>query len=114
VATGKVLLAYDYDSLSAPISRTLEKFTPKTITAIKALDVEMKHIREAGLAINLGEYREDVGGIAAPITGLDGAVIAAIGISGPITRFPARKLKELSSLVVKSARDCSNSLRLGI
>jgi IclR family transcriptional regulator, KDG regulon repressor len=113
VATGKVLLAFNYDSLRMPVSRMLEKFTAKTITTIKALDLEMKRVRDVGFAINLGEYREDVGGIAAPIAGLDGAVIAAIGISGPITRFPTRKLKEMSSLVVKAASDCSSSLRFG-
>jgi IclR family KDG regulon transcriptional repressor len=111
VATGKVLLAYNYDSLRTPISRMLEKFTARTITSVKALDIEMRQVREAGFATNLGEYRVDVGGIAAPITGFDRNVIAAIGISGPLSRLSPRRLKELSSLVIKAAAACSASLK---
>jgi DNA-binding IclR family transcriptional regulator len=112
VATGKVLLAHNYDSLRSPVSRMLEKFTPKTITTLKALDAEMKRVREMGFAVNLGEYRIDVGGIAASIYDFDGNVIAAIGISGPTARLPSRKIKEMSSFVVKAANECSNSLKL--
>jgi len=92
VATGKVLLAYNYDALRAPIAGTLEAFTPKTITTLKALDAEIASIRKTGLAINAGEYRADVGGIAAPILDDDGNVLAAIGISGPLSRLPRTKI----------------------
>ncbi len=111
VATGKVLLAYNYDALRAPIAGTLEAFTPKTITTLKALDAEIASIRKTGLAINAGEYRADVGGIAAPILDDDGNVLAAIGISGPLSRLPRTKIKELSPLVSSAAASVSQLIR---
>lgn len=107
VATGKVLLAYNYDFLRGSIANTLELFTPKTITSLKALDAEIAAILQAGIAVNAGEYRADVGGIAAPIMDTTGSVLAAIGISGPLSRLPRTKIKELSPLVTAAAKSVS-------
>jgi IclR family transcriptional regulator, KDG regulon repressor len=112
VATGKALLAYNYESLRGPISHVLEAFTPKTITSLKALDAEMASIRQSGIAINSGEYRADVGGIAAPILDMDGNILAAIGISGPLSRLPRSKMKELPPLVTAAAKSVSDLIKL--
>jgi DNA-binding IclR family transcriptional regulator len=111
VATGKMLLAYNYEALRGPVSRMLQKYTPKTIVSVKALDAEIENIRAVGFATNLGEYRADVGGIAAPICDGDGKLIAAIGISGPLSRLSLRRIKELAPVVVKAAKTASASIK---
>ena len=108
VATGKVLLAHNYTALREAVSQALTQYTPKTITDIQALDAEMKTIRKLGYAINAGEYRIDVGGIAAPIMSKDNTVVAAIGISGPIQRLSRPRMKELIPEVVAAARSASD------
>lgn len=106
-ATGKVLLAYAYEALREPISKMLDKHTIKTITSIRALDGEIPAIRSNGYSVNAGEYRADVGGVAAPIFDADGKNLAAIGISGPLSRLTRLRIKELTAIVVASAKTAS-------
>lgn len=110
VATGKILLAYNYDMLRDAIAGRLTSHSPKTITSLKTLDVEMEKIRTAGVARNLGEYRTDVGGIAAPVSDPFGKVIAAIGISGPLSRLTRQKIKDLVPSVVEAGKAVSRTL----
>ncbi len=109
-ATGKVLLAYSYDALREPISKMLDKHTNKTITSIRTLDGEVSSIRASGYSVNVGEYRADVGGIAAPIFDADGKNLAAIGISGPLSRLTKPRIKEFTSIVVASAKTASTAI----
>lgn len=111
VATGKALLAYDYGALrDAVLAAGLERHTANTITQAAALDTEMAAIRARGHALNRGEYREDVGGVAAPILGPDGALLAAIGISGPRSRLTEERLQTLAPAVMAAARAVSDLL----
>jgi DNA-binding IclR family transcriptional regulator len=66
---------------------------------------------ENGYAINRGEWREGVCGVAAPIKDARGVVIAAIGISGPAERLRPKAAKQLVSAVVEAAHTIS--VRLG-
>jgi DNA-binding IclR family transcriptional regulator len=109
-ATGKVLLAYSYDALREPISKMLDKHTVKTITSIRALDGDISAVRNAGYSVNVGEYRADVGGVAAPIFDADGKILAAIGISGPLSRLTKPRIKELTAVVVASAKAASAAI----
>lgn len=111
VATGKILLAHNYATLRDPVSHALASHTPRTITDIAALDAEVKNVRKLGYAVNAGEYRIDVAGIAAPIVSGDGSVVAAIGISGPIQRLSRSRMKELIPEVVEAARAASDLVR---
>jgi len=110
VATGKALLAYNYRRLRKAMSSRLEKMAPNTITTIEALDAEVEKILKTSLAFNLGEYREDVHGLAAPIHGPDGTVMAAIGISGPKSRLSAQRLRSLGPTVLKAADEISRRI----
>lgn len=110
VATGKILLAYRYESLRDAIAGTLVAYTPKTLASLEALDSEMATIRAQGYAVNKGEYRADVGGLAAPIRDPHGKVIAAIGISGPLPRLTRQRTKELVPAVIDAGRIVSDAL----
>lgn len=111
VATGKVLLAWrDAAAGSALSVRQLQAFTPATLTDTAALAGELARVRQQGYAVNRGEWRASVWGLAAPIFGPDGRVLAAIGISGPAARIRARGLRSLSPLVVEAAARASGAL----
>lgn len=104
VATGKALLAYqDASEVERVIAAGLKKYTGRTIVSEEALRLELQSVRRNGYAVNLGEWRGEVGGVAAPILGRNGRASAAIGLSGPVDRFTAR-IREYSQLVMQAAR----------
>lgn len=110
VATGKALLAYASAQLIEEISLQLAPITPKTFTSPRGLIAEMESIRTNGYAVNKGEWREGVCGVAAPIWDASGRVCAAIGISGPADRFKSRRIKQLAPTVIDVARQISARL----
>ena len=86
-ALGKVFLAWE--ALSLP-EGPLEALTPATITRPEALRREGRRIRERGWAVTLDELELGLTGIAVPVTGVHGDVVAALGISGPTPRLEER------------------------
>lgn len=103
VATGKALLAFQTVDPVARLSGKLEAFTSKSIIDAGALATELARIRKNGYAINRGEWRETVGGLAAPLFDGFSRVVGAIGISGPIERLSVGRMKELAPVVLKAA-----------
>lgn len=110
VATGKALLAHAPEAVLNRVVETLKRYTPRTITNGDALRKELRRVRDVGYAVNRGEWRETVCGLAAPIFDVRGEAIAAIGISGPIERLTSSRLRELVPLVVFAARAISRAL----
>lgn len=106
VATGKTLLAFKIND-KAHLPAKLEAFTSHTIKTQAALCRELEKVRKTGYAVNLGEWREGVGGVAAPIKNDWGETIAAIGVSCPTSRLGAERLRTLRGLVIASAGEVS-------
>lgn len=109
-ATGKALLAYQDDEVIERIASRLERFTTHTVGSAGELNAELDLIRRNGFAINRGEWRENVRGVGAPVWNGDGKVIAAIGISGPGSRLPVKKLKQLGVVVREAGLRLSREL----
>lgn len=106
VATGKAMLAWADQDVMDQVHENLQKHTPNSIASKAALAREMATIREQGYAVNNGEWREQVMGLAAPIHDVSGNVVAAMGISGPSERLTqintadmGRSLADLTSLI---------------
>jgi acetyl-CoA synthetase len=59
-------------------------------------------VRSDGAAIEVEEYQVRVAGVAAPISGPDGEIVGAIGVSVSYTDFTVRRW-ELESLVRDAA-----------
>ena len=110
VATGKALLAYAPAMLVDQISLELKPFTALTITMPSELRTDLEKVRQTGYAVNRGEWRDSVSGVAAPIWNATGQVCAAIGLSGPTDRFKARSVKQLAPTVVSVAQQISSRL----
>lgn len=103
-ATGKVELAFHApDSLRA-LPERLEPFTSATLRTRKALEQELALIRERGVAVNRGEWFEDVWGVAAPVRNHSGAVCASIGIWGPRQRISAHIDKAAAEVQAAASR----------
>lgn len=86
---GKVMLAYmDAEQRRKLLAaHRLEAFTSTTITSVKVLESQLSTIRKQGFAINDREQNVGIVGVAVPILGADGSVLAALALHGPDSRI---------------------------
>lgn len=110
VATGKALLAAQGEEYIELKKNKLERFTPETIHEFEALKLELSKIRRIGYAVNRGEWREGVGGVAAVIYDGFDAPVAALGISGPLDRLSVARMKDLAPKVLSYSQELSKAL----
>ncbi len=108
-ALGKVLLAFGAIELG---SGRLEDVTPNTITDPEALQRELAVIARDGWASTVDELEIGLTGVAVPVRGGDGQVIAALGVSGPNTRLQSQ-VDEIGRKLDERARQLSARLRRG-
>jgi DNA-binding IclR family transcriptional regulator len=100
-ALGKVFLAWGV--LEVPAAR-LERRTASTVTSKAALEREGAQARRRGFCSTVDELEVGLTGIAAPVRGTPGDVVAALGISGPTSRL-ADRLDELGcNLTTRAAQ----------
>jgi IclR family transcriptional regulator, KDG regulon repressor len=109
-ATGKALLAYQSPAFIDQIAATLRPLTPRTLTTRAALLLELKRLRKDGFAVNAGEARAEVRGVAAAIRDSAGVVSASIGVSGPADRFSVPTLRRYGLLLRDAAERLSRDL----
>jgi IclR family KDG regulon transcriptional repressor len=114
-ATGKVLLAaLPPEQLETYVGKEkLERFTPRTIVDPRRLIAEVKRVREAGMAMDQAEYRDDVCCLAMPVRDFSGKVVGAMGLSGPIWRMTKEARAKKAILLGKAARQLSQELGHG-
>jgi len=108
---GKVLLAWaGTDLFRRVVDGGLRPFTPLTITSPTKLAAELEGVRSRGYALDDGEYEVGLRCVAAPIRDHAGAVIAALGIAGPLSRLNDEYVVGLVPLVQKASETVSRSL----
>ncbi|ETF04350.1 IclR family transcriptional regulator [Advenella kashmirensis W13003] len=107
VATGKALLAFQNSDYLDHQPADLIRHTENTITTLASLKEELATIARVGYAINRGEWRNNVGGIAAPVFDGHNKAVAALGISGPLERLTMDNMKRWSSVVLDAASEIS-------
>ncbi|HEY0575209.1 MAG TPA: IclR family transcriptional regulator C-terminal domain-containing protein [Pseudonocardia sp.] len=92
VAVGKVLLAgVDRRRLAELLVEPLRPLTGKTVVDRAGLVRELERVREAGVAVEMGELLPGRAGLAAPVRGNRGEVIGALGISVTGSDFALRR-----------------------
>jgi DNA-binding IclR family transcriptional regulator len=96
-ALGKAVLAYDASGASRP--RKLEAFTTRTITDPARLAEELAAVRARGWASEFEEHTVELASIAAPIRGLGGLVVGAVGLAGRVERICDSRLRHRADLV---------------
>ena len=102
-SSGKVLLAWsDARTREALLRRRLEPLTERTITSADAMRAALDDVRRRGYASSDGELEDGLVTIAAPVL-IEGRAVAAVSVSGPGYRIPARDLPRLGRRVTASA-----------
>ena len=109
---GKALLAFaETDILDAYLATCdFVRHTEKTIPDRLKLLAELQMIRNRGWAVDDEEHERGVRCVAAPVRNRDGAVIAALSISGPTLRLTQDRLDTVRSLVCEAAEEISRLL----
>ncbi|MGH3456844.1 IclR family transcriptional regulator [Aeromicrobium sp.] len=108
-ALGKVLLAYG--ALEAG-DGPFERITPNTIADPGALRRELDAVVRHGWASTVDELEIGLTGVAVPVRGVHGDVIAALGVSGPSPRLEHR-IDEVGQKLDERAKQLSGLLRRG-
>jgi DNA-binding IclR family transcriptional regulator len=87
-ATGKAILAFmPAEALADLLPRHLARHTDATITDRAAFLRELAQVRRAGWARNREEWRPGVCAAAVPVRDAAGAVVAALSVTVPSSRF---------------------------
>jgi DNA-binding IclR family transcriptional regulator len=94
-APGKILLAYRDAWRRAVLEGPLQRYTDRTVTDPDVLDTELTRVRHAGYAVEDEEHIDGLRGLAAPIAGPGGPVLAALAISVPDSGSLERHIDDL-------------------
>jgi DNA-binding IclR family transcriptional regulator len=87
-AIGKALLAFAPTEVTDEVVLAgLERRTPRTIVAPGVLRRQLGAVRERGVSYEHEESTVGISCVAAPVLDPDEQVIAAISVTGPVTRF---------------------------
>lgn len=85
----------------------LQKFTQNTITQKTKLQTELALIRKLGYSEDQEEYLDGLRGIAVPVKGENGKVVASVSLNAPTARFKTIEKKEI---FVQSLREAAKEL----
>ena len=109
---GKSLVAYlppdEVEELLASV--TFERCTPRTIVQPSKFRRELARVQQKGYAMDDQEAESGARCVAAPIFDAGDKPIAAISVSGPITRVAGQRISLFASLVKQSSASISARL----
>jgi DNA-binding IclR family transcriptional regulator len=106
-AAGKV--CYAFGALPMP-SGPLAGRTPSSVTSRAALERELAEVVRLGWAVAWEELEPGLVAVAAPVRGADGSVVAALSVSGPLTRITRSRAGKLGALLVTETAALSAQL----
>ena len=111
-ALGKTILAFmpleTQEEMLA--SLTFTRVTPRTIMDAARLRKELVRVRNQGYALDDREGNLGARCIAAPILDGSGRVLAAISVTGPVTRITRERVLSLGDLAKNGAKKISSRL----
>ena len=90
--------------------KVLIAWSPDAARFDKVPTAELAAIRERGWAASVAEREPGVASVSAPILRQDGAIAAALCVSGPVSRLGQAPGRRLSLKVVAAARDLATEL----
>ena len=85
----------------------LQSYTPSTIISNRQLAKDLARGKEQDFIVDNEEYVEGVRCLAAPVRDKDGMIIASIGISAPVSRFPQERDASAARQVCDTAKELS-------
>lgn len=90
----------------------LRKFTPNTVTSLEALTQRLARIRSVGYDVSLSEVDPELIGIAAPVRGQSGEIVAAVSVVGMQSRLPPESRDELTGALLAATSRLSHVFAL--
>ncbi|GAB2800650.1 IclR family transcriptional regulator [Actinoallomurus bryophytorum] len=109
-SAGKVFMAWDPAARRDAVGQGLPRYTPRTVVDIDLLTEQLGQIRRAGYATSFEERDYGAASISAPVFGMTGDLVAAIGIGAPTQRLAPSDTGRLASAVVGAAEEASRRL----
>jgi DNA-binding IclR family transcriptional regulator len=111
-SVGKALVAHiAQQRLEKMLSeRGMEKRTPKTITSVARLLKELEKVRTQGYAVDDEENNLGARCVGAPVFDQNGAIEAALGLSGTIGQVNAHTMPRILEALKDAARHISMQL----
>ncbi len=86
-AAGKCFLAWmPKPELDELLGHELVAYTAQTVVDRDELETQLAEIRDQGYAFTDEEHEQGLAAVGAPIRNLDGSVVAAVTVSGPVFR----------------------------
>jgi DNA-binding IclR family transcriptional regulator len=76
----------------------------RAIGTVRGFVGDLARMRDAGYAVSSGARIAGASGVAAPVFGPDGSVVAALNVTAPTARFPAVRAIMQESVVAAAAR----------
>lgn len=104
-ASGKVILAFLPDAECGRLLKglRLKRIGPRTPTDHRALQRELKRIRQEGYAFSEEEMSVGAWALAVPIRDSSGRCVASLGVAGPLFRLNRDRIGEHARLLRKVA-----------
>jgi DNA-binding IclR family transcriptional regulator len=111
-STGKVFLGYLHRQKIAAIlaQHPPRQRTPNSLMTVSALEAEADRVRQQGFGLDNEEFCLGVRCLAAPVSGTNGDVVAAIGITASTMRFTAERIPEIATHVKRAAHQLSSAM----
>jgi DNA-binding IclR family transcriptional regulator len=108
-ALGKALAAFLDEEQKERVLSTVQfqPLTSKTIMNLVQFRQELETIRKQGYAVDDEETTLGARCVSAPILGKDREVVAALSVSGPVTRISPSQVRALAQAVITAARAIS-------
>ena len=110
-ASSRAILAFlPEETIERIMARGLDRLTSETIRSPRELRRRLAETRVCGYAISKGERQSAAGSVAAPVFGIDGAVVGSISVCGPVDRFDDAAVNRYLPIVQSGAAEISRTL----
>lgn len=111
-ATGKLFLAFCYADRLEDFCREVypQRRTENTKTTLEEFRQLVHDVRQRGYAVDEQEYHPHVRCMAAPVRDIRGQVVAAVGVTAPISAFTTDRFDEISRAVTTAAQELSSKI----
>jgi IclR family acetate operon transcriptional repressor len=86
-------------------SLSLKRYTDNTVTDITLLEAQIDDIAKTRVGVNNEELQAGVIGLAVPVIGAGGRMIATVALQAPVARLPMARAMECVPRLLVAARD---------
>jgi len=110
-AAGKIFLHYmPEDQRRRLLKKPLRRYTESTFAKPVDLLEDLRAANDRGYWRTVEELEDGLNAVAAPIRCAEGAVVAAVSVSGPAFRLPQESFDDVGGLTVEAAAEISRCL----